>query len=175
MGCNIAVLGADGAVGRQLVKLLEEYEIPVDKLRLFAGAAGAGQTLLYKGTDVAIESIGSDAFRGADFVMGAAGAEISAVCAPKAVAEGAVYIDNSPCFRHDPGVPLVVPEINGADAFAHKGILSVPNCTTVITLVAVGGLMKLSPVRSMIASSYQAVSGAGQDGIDELEQQMKAL
>ena len=172
---NVAILGATGAVGQEMLKVLEEYDVPVEKLLPLASAKSAGGTVRYKGQDVKIEEATEDSFKGMDFVLGAVKNGMSKKFAPAIVKSGAVYIDNSSAFRLDPEVPLIVPEINGEDAFTNKGIISNPNCSTIITLMAVAGIAKLSPIKSMIACTYQAVSGAGQAGLLELEDQMRAI
>lgn len=172
---NVAILGATGAVGQEMLKVLEEYDIPVEKLLPLASAKSAGGTVSFKGEDVKIEEAREDSFAGMDFVLGAVKNPMSRRFAPAIVKSGAVYIDNSSAFRMDPEVPLVVPEINGEDAFKNKGIIANPNCSSIITLMAVGGIAKLSPIKSMVACTYQAVSGAGQAGLVELEAQMLAL
>ncbi len=172
---NVAILGATGAVGQEMLKVLEEYDIPVERLLPLASAKSAGGTVSFKGEDVKIEEAREDSFAGMDFVLGAVKNPMSRRFAPAIVKSGAVYIDNSSAFRMGPEVPLVVPEINGEDAFKNKGIIANPNCSSIITLMAVGGIAKLSPIRSMVACTYQAVSGAGQAGLVELEAQMLAL
>ncbi len=172
---NVAVLGATGAVGQEMMKVLEEYEIPIARLLPLASARSAGGFVRFCGEDVRIEEATDDSFAGMDFVLGAVEADMSRRFAPAIRKSGAVYIDNSSAFRLDPDVPLVVPEINGGDAFRNKGVISNPNCSTIITMMAVAGIAALSPIRTMVASTYQAVSGAGQNGLRELEQQMKAL
>ena len=172
---NVAILGATGAVGQEMLKVLEEYDIPVERLLPLASAKSAGGTVSFKGEDVKIEEAREDSFAGMDFVLGAVKNPMSRRFAPAIVKSGAVYIDNSSAFRMDPEVPLVVPEINGEDAFKNKGIIANPNCSSIITLMAVGGIAKLSPIKSMVACTYQAVSGAGQAGLVELEAQMLAL
>ena len=175
MGYKIAVLGATGAVGREMIRVLEEYHIPVDELKLLASARSAGQTVAFAGREIAVEEAKEDSFEGMDFVLGAVQNPMSLQFAPHIVKSGAVYIDNSSAFRQDPDVPLVVPEINGEDAFAHQGIIANPNCSTIITMVAVGALAKISPIETMVASTYQAVSGAGQGGLEELSRQLDDL
>ena len=172
---NVAILGATGAVGQEMLKVLEEYDIPVKKLLPLASARSAGGTVKFHGEDVTIQEATEDSFQGMDFVLGAVKNGMSRKFAPAIVKSGAVYIDNSSAFRLDPEVPLVVPEINGEDAFKNKGIISNPNCSSIITLMAVAGIARLSPIKSMVACTYQAVSGAGQAGLMELENQMKAL
>ena len=172
---NIAVLGATGAVGQEMLNILAEYDIPVGELRPLASARSAGKTVKFKGQDVVIREANDDAFEGMDFVLGAVEKDQSKQFAPAIVKSGAVFIDNSSAFRMDPTVPLVVPEINGEDAKANHGIISNPNCSTIITAMAIGGIAKLAPIQTMVACTYQAVSGAGQAGLQELENQMKAL
>ena len=175
MGYRIAVLGATGAVGREMINVLAEYQIPVDELKLLASARSAGQTVPFAGKEIVVEEAKEDSFEGMDFVLGAVQNPMAVKFAPHIVKSGAVFIDNSSAFRQDPEVPLVVPEINGADAFTHQGIIANPNCSTIITMVAVGALAKLSPIETMVASTYQAVSGAGQPGLEELSRQLDDL
>ena len=172
---NVAILGATGAVGREMLKVLQEYEIPVGELRLLASARSAGEKVLFGDREVVIQEATDEAFEGMDYVLGAVENDMSKRFAPAIVRSGAVYIDNSSAFRLDPDVPLVVPEINGADALEHKGIVANPNCCTIIALMAVAGIQKLSPITSINACTYQAVSGAGQAGLAELDAQMNAL
>ena len=172
---NVAILGATGAVGQEMLKVLEEYNVPVGKLLPLASAKSAGGYVKFHGEDVLIEEAKEESFTGMDFVLGAVKNAQSKAFAPAIVKSGAVYIDNSSAFRLDPNVPLIVPEINGEDAFNNNGIISNPNCSSIITMMAVAGIQKLSPIKSMIACTYQAVSGAGVGGLMELENQMKAL
>ncbi|MBR6209481.1 MAG: aspartate-semialdehyde dehydrogenase [Oscillospiraceae bacterium] len=173
--CKVAVLGATGAVGREMLKVLEEYDIPISELRCLASAGSAGKTVQFKGRDYVLQEATEQSFEGMDFVLGAVKSGRSREFAPAIVKSGAVFIDNSSAFRMDPSVPLVVPEINGEDAKKNHGIIANPNCSTIITLMAVAGLHKLSPIQTMVASTYQAVSGAGQGGLVELEEQMRDL
>ena len=172
---NVAILGATGAVGCEMLKVLEEYQIPVDRLLPLASARSAGGKVQFDGREFTVEEATEDSFRGMDFVLGAVKNPMSRRFAPAIVKSGAVYIDNSSAFRMDPEVPLVVPEINGDDAFLNKGIISNPNCSSIITLMAVAGIAKVSPITSMVACTYQAVSGAGVPGLHELEDQMSAI
>ncbi len=172
---NIAILGATGAVGQEMLNVLEEYDIPVGKLLPLASAKSAGGFVRFKGEDVKIEEAREDSFEGMDFVLGAVKNPMSRRFAPAIKAAGALYIDNSSAFRMEPDVPLIVPEINGEDAFDNNGIIANPNCSSIITLMAVAGIAKLSPIKSMIACTYQAVSGAGQAGLHELEAQISAI
>lgn len=172
---NIGVLGATGVVGRQMMEVLEEYRVPVNELRPLASARSAGKKVKFDGREFTVLEAKENAFEGLDFVLGAVEAEQSKYFAPYIVKAGAVFIDNSSAFRQDPSVPLVVPEINGKDALKNKGIIANPNCSTIITLMAVSAVNNISPIKTMIASTYQAVSGAGKNGLEELDIQMKEL
>jgi len=172
---TVAVLGATGAVGQEMMKILEERNFPVGKLIPLASARSAGKTLKFKGEDVVIQEACDAAFEGVDIVLGAAENDIAEKFAPAIVKAGAVFVDNSSAFRLNPDVPLIVPEVNAEDVKNHKGIISNPNCSTIITVTAVNALNKLSPIESMVASTYQAVSGAGVAGMAELENQVEAL
>ena len=172
---TFAVLGATGAVGQEMIKVLQERNFPVGKLIPLASARSAGKTLKFKGEDVTIQLACNEAFEGVDIVLGAAENDIAKKFAPAIVAAGAVFVDNSSAFRMDPEVPLVIPEVNPEDVAWHKGIISNPNCSTIITLTAVNALNKLSPIRTMTASTYQAVSGAGAGGPIELMNEVEAL
>ena len=172
---TVAVLGATGAVGQEMIKILQERDFPVGKLIPLASARSAGQALKFKGEDVQIQLACDEAFEGVDIVLGAAENDIAEKFAPAIVKAGAVFVDNSSAFRQDPKVPLVVPEVNPEDVKWHNGIISNPNCSTIITVTAVNALNKLSPIKSMIASTYQAVSGAGAGGPIELLGEIEAL
>ena len=172
---TIAILGATGAVGQEMMKILEERNFPVGKLVPLASARSAGKTLKFRGEEVAIQLACDEAFQGVDIVLGAAENDIAEKFAPAIVRAGAVFVDNSSAFRLDPNVPLIVPEVNAEDAKNHKGILSNPNCSTIITVTAVNALNKLSPIKTMTASTYQAVSGAGAGGPIELMNEVEAL
>ena len=172
---NIAVLGATGAVGQEMLKVLAEYDLPIGSILPLGSARSAGKKIVFKGEEIEIQEATDDCFKGMDYVLGAVEGDMSKRFAPAIKSSGAVYIDNSSAFRLDPEVPLVVPEVNGADAFQNKGIIANPNCCTIIALMAVAGIEKLSRIEKMVVCTYQAVSGAGQNGIAELENQMKAL
>ena len=172
---KIAILGATGAVGREMRQILEESGLTIGELRLLASRRSAGERLRFRGREIRVRETAEESFEGLDFVLGAVEAEKSRFWAPAIRRSGAVYIDNSSAFRLDPAVPLVVPEINGADAKRHSGIVANPNCSTAIGLMAVAPIHRLSPVESMVVSTYQAVSGAGQAGLMELEEQMRAI
>ena len=172
---TVAVLGATGAVGQEMIKILQEREFPVGKLVPLASARSAGKTLKFRGEDVTIEEARDEAFEGVDIVLGAAENDIAKKFAPAIVKAGAVFVDNSSAFRLDPNVPLIVPEINPEDVKNHHGIISNPNCSTIITVTAVNALNAISPIRTMTASTYQAVSGAGAGGPIELMAEVDAL
>ena len=172
---TVAVLGATGAVGQEMIKILQERNFPVGKLIPLASARSAGKTLTFRGEEVTIQLACDEAFQGVDIVLGAAENDIAKQFAPAIVAAGAVFVDNSSAFRMDPNVPLVVPEINPEDAKNHHGIISNPNCSTIITATAVNALNSIAPIRTMPASTYQAVSGAGAGGPVELMAEVEAL
>ena len=172
---TVAILGATGAVGQEMIKILEERDFPVGKLVPLASARSAGKTLKFKGEDVTIGLACDEAFEGVDIVLGAAENDIAEKFAPAIVKAGAVFVDNSSAFRMDPNVPLVVPEVNPQDVAWHKGIIANPNCSTIITVTAVNALNQISPIRTMTASTYQAVSGAGAGGPIELLGEVEAL
>lgn len=172
---SIGILGATDAVGREMMKILSERGFPVGNIRLFASERSAGKKLAFAESEVDIENADGADFSGLDFVLGAVSSDLAKKFAPKIISSGAVFIDNSSAFRSDERVPLVIPEINPTDAFSHSGIISNPNCSTIITLVAANALCRLSPIKAMIASTYQAVSGAGEGGIRELSEQQASL
>lgn len=172
---TVAILGATGAVGQEMLKILEERQFPVGKLLLLASEKSAGKELSFRGAQVPVEPAAPEAFQGADFVLGAASSAVARRFAPAIRASGAVFVDNSSAFRLEPEVPLVVPEVNPADARNHKGLIANPNCSTIIAATALGALQKRSPILSVTASTYQAVSGAGAGGPIELLEQTAAL
>lgn len=172
---KIGILGATGAVGRQMLDCLIEQEIPVDDLVLLASKKSAGQIIRFKDKDYEVKEVNHDSFKGLDVVLGASSNEVAKQYKDDIVKAGAVFIDNSSAFRMDDDVPLIVPEINGSDAKKHKGVISNPNCSTIITLMAINAINKLSKVKVMIASTYQAVSGAGKGGIDELNNEINDI
>ena len=172
---TVAILGATGAVGQEMIKILQERNFPVGKLIPLASKRSAGKTMRFRGEEVTIQEACDEAFAGVDIVLGAAENDIAKKFAPAIVASGAVFVDNSSAFRMDPKVPLVIPEVNPEDVAWHNGIISNPNCSTIITLTAVNALNKLSPIRTMTASTYQAVSGAGAGGPIELMNEVEAL
>lgn len=170
---KIAVLGASGAVGREMISILMEEGFGQKDITALGGKS-AGSIIDISGERFSVRSAEDFDFSGADVVFGAVSAELARFYAPRIKSAGAVFIDNSSAFRLDPDVPLVVPEINPHDAEAHHGTIANPNCSTIITAVAVGGINRLSPIKSMTVSTYQAVSGAGSEGITELKEQIAA-
>ncbi len=172
---TVAILGATGAVGQEMIKVLAERNFPVGKLIPLASSRSAGKKLLFKGEEVTIQEACDAAFEGVDIVLGAAENDIAKQFAPAIVKAGAVFVDNSSAFRLDPKVPLIVPEVNPQDVAWHSGIISNPNCSTIITLTAVNALNSIAPIRTMTASTYQAVSGAGAGGPIELMNEVEAL
>jgi len=174
-GKHIAIAGATGAVGVEMLQCLEERNFPVASLKLLASARSVGKKMTFRGTEIAVEELTPDSFSGVEIALFSAGSGISKEFAPHAVKAGAVVVDNSSAFRMDEGVPLVVPEINPADARTHHGIIANPNCTTIVALMGLYPLHRVWHVRSIIAASYQAVSGTGQAGIEELTIQNRAL
>lgn len=169
---KVAILGATGAVGRQMLECLIERNFPCE-IKCLASARSAGREIQCLGRKFIVEEATRDSFAGMDIVLGAASASLAREFAPYITAAGAVFVDNSSAFRLEKDVPLVVPEINPEDVKLHHGIISNPNCSTIITMVAVHALSKISPIRRLVASTYQAVSGAGAGGLAELENQVK--
>lgn len=172
---KVAILGATGAVGREMMKILAERHFPVAELHLLASKRSAGKVVEWCGKPISIEEARDEAFEGMDIVLGAAENDIAKQFAPAIVKAGAVFVDNSSAFRMDREVPLVVPEVNPEDVKAHKGIISNPNCSTIIAVTAIHALNAVSPIRSITASTYQAVSGAGAGGPIELAEEVEAL
>lgn len=172
---KVAILGATGAVGREMMKILAERQFPISELHLLSSERSVGRELDWNGQKLRAELACESAFEGMDIVLGAAENDIAKRFAPAIVKAGAVFVDNSSAFRMDPDVPLVIPEINPGDVKNHKGIISNPNCTTIVSLVAINALNALSPIESIIASSYQATSGAGAGGPIELMEEVEAL
>ena len=172
----VAILGATGVVGTQMLQCLEERDFPVSHLVPLASARSAGKTLTFRGEEVAIQEARPEAFEGVDIVLGAAGDDIAKALLPEAAARGAVCVDNSHAFRLDPDVPLVVPEINAGDIANHpRNIIANPNCATIIGLVPTYPLHKAAGLRRMIVSTYQAASGAGMPGLRELQRETSVL
>src|SRR5438445_6124109 len=172
---HIAVVGATGAVGIEMLKTLEKRNFPVGKLTLLASARSTGKRLTFRGAESPVRELTKDAFEGIDIALFSAGGSISKEFAPLAAQAGCIVIDNSSAFRMDEKVPLVIPEINAADVKSHKGIIANPNCTTAITLMALYPLHQAFNVKRIFASSYQAVSGTGAKAIEELRRQVAPL
>ena len=175
-GYVVAVAGATGAVGEVMLQVLEERKFPVRRIKLLASERSVGKTLSFKGETVKVELLTAEAFAGVDVALFSAGASRSKEFAPAAWKSGAVVVDNSSAFRMDPDVPLVVPEINphAIAQYTKKGIIANPNCTTIVTLMALAPLYRYSRIRRVVASSYQAVSGAGAKALEEFKQQIRA-
>ena len=173
-GLVVAVVGVTGAVGQTTVKLLEERKFPVRELRAFASARSVGKTVTFKGESIGVEAAGPDSFKGVELALFSAGSQQSKELAPHAVRAGAIVIDKSNAFRMDPQVPLVVPEINPHAVRGHRGILACPNCTTIVTVMPLKPLHDVGRLRRVVATSYQAVSGAGVNGVEELRSQILA-
>ena len=173
-GVVVAVVGVTGAVGQTTLKILEERKFPVRALRPFASARSAGKTVTFKGETIRVEAVGPDSFKGVDIALFSAGSAQSKEYAPLAVKAGAVVVDKSNAFRMDPHVPLVVPEINPHAMKGHRGILACPNCTTIVTVMPLKPLHEAGRLRRVVATSYQAVSGAGVNGVEELRSQTLA-
>src|SRR5712672_3579900 len=172
---HVAVVGATGAVGIEMLKTLEKRNFPVGKLTLLASARSVGKKLTFRGEEIEVEELTKDAFSGIDIALFSAGGSISKEFAPIAAQAGCVVVDNSSAFRMDDKVPLVIPEINAADVKWHKGIIANPNCTTAVTLMALYPLHQAFNVKRIFASSYQAVSGTGAKAIEELERQVSEV
>ncbi len=168
---RIAILGATGAVGTELLELLEERNFPIADLKLLASEHSAGKKLLFKGENLTVEAVSEAALQNIDLVLASAGGGISKIWAPKAVEKGAVVIDNSSAFRMDPAVPLVVPEVNPQAVIGHKGIIANPNCTTILMSVAIFPLHKIKPIKRIFAATYQSASGAGARAMEEVKNQ----
>ena len=172
---HVAIVGATGAVGIEMLKVLARRNFPISSLRLLASARSAGKRLPFMGEEIVVEELRADSFQGMDVALFSAGGDISREFAPHATDAGAVVVDNSSAFRMDDTVPLVIPEINAADIAKHQGIIANPNCTTAITLMALWPLHQAFRVKRLVASSYQAVSGTGAQAIEELRAQVAAL
>jgi aspartate-semialdehyde dehydrogenase len=172
---HVAIVGATGAVGIEMIKTLEKRHFPVGKLTLLASARSAGKKLKFQGKEIAIKELTKDSFAGIDIALFSAGGGISKEYAPIAAKAGCVVVDNSSAFRQDDNVPLVIPEINAVDVRKHKNIIANPNCTTAITLMALYPLHQAFGVKRIFASSYQAVSGTGAKAIEELERQVSQV
>ena len=171
---NTAIVGATGAVGQEFLKLIEERNFPFGELKMLASARSAGKKINFMGKEYTVEETTEQSFDGVKFALFAGGAA-SKLFAPAAVKAGAVVIDNSSNFRMDKNVPLVVPEVNPQAIARHKGIIANPNCSTIIMVMALKPLYNLSRIKRIVVSTYQAVSGAGREGMDELKSQLDSL
>lgn len=169
----MAVVGAKGAVGQEIIKLLEKRKFPVGEFRPFGSSRSKGQIVRLNGKDYSNQELKVEPgeFKGIDIVLSSPGASVSKQFVPHAVKDGALVIDNTSAFRMDPGVPLVVPEINGDDIFKNKGVIANPNCSAIIMLMAIAPLHKVNRIRRVLCSTYQAVSGAGTKAMEELKKQ----
>jgi aspartate-semialdehyde dehydrogenase len=172
---HVAIVGATGAVGIEMIKTLEKRNFPVGKLTLLASARSAGKKLKFRGEEIALQELKKDSFNGVQIALFSAGGSISKEFAPIAAKAGCIVVDNSSAFRMDDSVPLVIPEINASDVKSHHGIIANPNCTTAITLMALYPLHKAFTVGRIFASSYQAVSGTGAKAIEELKRQVEEI
>src|SRR5512143_3549040 len=171
----VAVVGARGAVGNEMVTTLEQREFPVERLRLFASERSEGKTLEFEGSEIPVETLKEDSFRGIDIALFSAGAERSKIWAPVAAQSGCVVVDNSSQWRMDPGVPLVVPEVNPHDLKWHKGIIANPNCSTIQMVVVLKPIHDAARIRRVVVTTFQSVSGTGKKAMDELLQQTTDL
>ncbi|NPA52916.1 MAG: aspartate-semialdehyde dehydrogenase [Aquificae bacterium] len=171
---NVAILGATGAVGQTMLKVLEERNFPIGKLKLLASKQSAGKEINFKGDTYTVEPVSSESFEGIDIALFSAGSTRSKTWAPIAVEKGAVVIDNSSAFRMEPQVPLVVPEVNPEDVKNHQGIIANPNCSTIQMVVALYPIHRKKTIKRVIVSTYQAVSGAGAKAIEDLQKEVKA-
>ncbi|MBP2628830.1 MAG: aspartate-semialdehyde dehydrogenase [Firmicutes bacterium] len=171
---NVAILGATGAVGQEFLNLIEERNFPFDTLKLLASSRSAGKVIKFMGNNYIVEEATDDSFKNIDIAL-FAGGSASTKFAPAAVKSGAIVIDNSSAFRMDPEVPLIVPEVNPEDIKKHKGIIANPNCSTIIMAMALKPLYNQAKIKRIVVSTYQAVSGAGKEAIDELDNQVQAI
>lgn len=172
---RVAILGATGAVGTELLELLAQRNFPLAELKLLASPRSAGKQVSFQGENLTIEAVEDSAFDNVDIVLASAGGSTSKLWAPKAAAKGAVVIDNSSAFRMDPTVPLVVPEVNPQAAADHHGIIANPNCTTILMAVAIYPLHQVQPIRRIVAATYQSASGAGARAMEEVKVQTQAI
>ena len=172
MAWHAAIMGVTGAVGTEFLRILEQRDFPLASLKVLASSRSAGKKVTFRGEELVVEELTEKSFAGVELVLASAGGSISKKFAPAAMAAGAVVVDNTSAFRMEPEVPLVVPEINPEDIATHKGIIANPNCSTIIMNVPVWPLHKARPIRRIVMSTYQAVSGAGAWGLWELDEQM---
>jgi aspartate-semialdehyde dehydrogenase len=173
--CSIGVVGATGAVGQELLKVLAERKFPTSTIRLLASARSAGKRITAMGSEFELQEANPNSFDGIDIAFFAAGGGVSKLLAPEAVKRGAIVVDKSSAWRMEPSVPLIIPEVNPADIDAHQGIISSPNCSTIVMLMALAPLHRANPLKSVVVDTYQSASGAGGKGINELILQTKAI
>ena len=172
---TVAILGATGAVGAELLQLLEERNFPISNLKLLASPRSAGQKIAFAGEDHVVEAVTAESFAGVDIVLASAGGSTSKAWAQTAIDAGAVVVDNSSAFRMDPSVPLVVPEVNPSDLEKHNGLIANPNCTTILMCLPLWPLHQVQPIRRLVVSTYQSASGAGARAMEELKVQSQAI
>ncbi|MDR1640919.1 MAG: aspartate-semialdehyde dehydrogenase [Clostridiales bacterium] len=172
---KLAIVGATGLVGRSFLEVLGEKNLPIEELKLLASERSEGMKLSFKGEELSVTALKEDSFEGIDIALFSAGAKISKIFAPLGAKAGCIVIDNSSCWRMDPEVPLVVPEVNPEDAFKSKGIIANPNCSTIQAVVALAPLHKTYGIKRVVYSTYQSVSGAGKQGLDDLERTQNGL
>ena len=170
MGVNVCVVGATGNVGRTMIKILEEQDFPVDRIRFLASSRSAGKKLPFKDAEIVVEELSQESFKKGELVLSSPGSSVSKWYVPSAVRSGAVVIDNTSAFRMDRNVPLVVPEVNPQEALKHKGIIANPNCSTIQMVVVLKPIHDVTNIRRVVVSTYQAVSGAGMAAIKELKE-----
>jgi len=175
MAVNVAIVGATGAVGTEMIRILEERNFPIKDLYLLASRRSAGKTLFFKGKEVPIKELAPESFKGVEIALFSAGASVSKAFVPHCVRAGAVAIDNTSAFRMDEGVPLVVPEVNPEEIPRHKGIIANPNCSTIQMVLVLKPIHDAARVKRVVVSTYQAVSGAGWEAILELEEETEAI
>lgn len=172
---NVAVVGATGAVGGQMLKTLEDRDFPISKLSLLSSARSAGKKVQFKGQEYTIEEAKPESFEGIDIALFSAGGGVSKELAPEAVKRGAIVVDNTSAFRMDENTPLVVPEVNSKDLHEHNGIIANPNCSTIQMVVALEPIREKFGLKKVIVSTYQAVSGSGAQAVEEMNEQTKAI
>jgi len=172
---NVGIIGATGAVGQEMLRVLEQRHFPVKEIRCFASEKSVGKTLSFNGQQIRVEPLHEKCFQGLDIALFSAGKKISLAYAPLAVKAGCLVVDNSSAYRMDPSVPLVIPEINGHALENHSGIISSPNCTVTVLLMALAPLHREFKIRRIVAATYQAASGAGQKAMLELQEESRAF
>jgi len=175
MGFNVCIAGATGNVGRTMLRILEERDFPLDRIRLLASSRSAGKTLKFRGEDIEVEELTLDSFEKGELILSSPGGSVSKWYVPSAVKAGALVIDNTSAFRMDDDVPLVVPEVNPGEAHKHKGVIANPNCSTIQMVVVLKPLHDAARIRRVVVSTYQSVSGAGMAAIRELREQSRAV